>query len=221
FLMDIAYYGSGIYSGPIVTTFLPVSVYPTLRLRIIHEVFEAGLPFLIGLPGYFTAALLIDKIGRKLMQLQGFIMMSALYLIVSTLVVTNEVDVVSFLAPIQVVIILYVLTFFFINFGPNTTTFVIPAEVYPASHRAMGHGISAAAGKAGAALSTLLLFPLLETHIKELLIIYGIVSIIGALLTIQLKETKNKDLESISGEELVNHLSSYATRGLLNPYIVD
>jgi hypothetical protein len=41
FLMDIAYYGSGIYSGPIVTTFLPVSVYPTLRLRIIHEVYHS------------------------------------------------------------------------------------------------------------------------------------------------------------------------------------
>ena len=207
FLMDIAYYGSGIYSGPIVTTFLPVSSYTTLRLRIIHEVFEASLPFLVGLPGYFTAALLIDKIGRRLMQLQGFAVMGALYLTVSSLIVTNNAGLVSFLAPTQVILMLYVLTFFFINFGPNTTTFVIPAEVYPVSHRAMGHGISAAAGKAGAALSTLILYPILESHVKELLIVYGIVSILGALLTIPLRETKNKDLESISGEELISRAS--------------
>ncbi|WP_414633181.1 MFS transporter [Caldivirga sp. UBA161] len=207
FLMDIAYYGTGIYSGPIVTTFLPVSTYTALKSRIIHEVFEASLPFLVGLPGYFTAALLIDKVGRRLMQLQGFAIMGALYLTVSALVVINNAGLISFLAPTQVVLMLYVLTFFFINFGPNTTTFVVPAEVYPVSHRAMGHGISAAAGKAGAALSTLLLYPLLEAHVKELLVVYGIVSILGALLTIPLKETKNKDLESVSGEELVSRVS--------------
>jgi len=33
------------------------------------------------------------------------------------------------------------------NFGPNTTTFVIPGEIFPAEVRATCHGLSAACGK--------------------------------------------------------------------------
>ncbi|KAJ0763942.1 putative major facilitator, sugar transporter, major facilitator superfamily [Helianthus annuus] len=47
-------------------------------------------------------------------------------------------------------IILYGLTFFFSNFGPNTTTFIAPAELFPARFRATCHGISGAVGKLGA-----------------------------------------------------------------------
>ena len=36
------------------------------------------------------------------------------------------------------------------NWGPNATTFVIPAELFPTKWKSTGHGISAAAGKAGA-----------------------------------------------------------------------
>ena len=45
---------------------------------------------------------------------------------------------------------LYALCFFFANWGPNATTFVIPAELFPTKWKSTGHGISAAAGKAGA-----------------------------------------------------------------------
>ncbi|KAF3501485.1 hypothetical protein F2Q69_00041489 [Brassica cretica] len=47
-------------------------------------------------------------------------------------------------------VVLYSLTFFFCNFGPNATTFIVPAEIFPARLRATCHGISAASGKAGA-----------------------------------------------------------------------
>ncbi|KAF3555741.1 hypothetical protein F2Q69_00016218 [Brassica cretica] len=43
--------------------------------------------------------------------------------------------------------VLYGLVFFFCNFGPNTTTFIIPAELFPARFRPTCHGISGAAGK--------------------------------------------------------------------------
>jgi PHS family inorganic phosphate transporter-like MFS transporter len=50
------------------------------------------------------------------------------------------------------------LTYLFANFGPNATTFVVPAEAFPTKVRATAHGISAASGKLGAVLgSTLLL----------------------------------------------------------------
>lgn len=47
-------------------------------------------------------------------------------------------------------IALYALTFIFSNLGPNATTFIVPAELFPARLRSTCHGISAAAGKAGA-----------------------------------------------------------------------
>ena len=50
--------------------------------------------------------------------------------------------------------VLFCFTVFFANFGPNATTFVVPAEIFPTSWRTTAHGISAACGKAGAILGT-------------------------------------------------------------------
>jgi hypothetical protein len=47
-------------------------------------------------------------------------------------------------------VVLYCFANFFQNFGPNTTTFVIPGEVFPTRYRSTAHGISAASGKLGA-----------------------------------------------------------------------
>ena len=50
-------------------------------------------------------------------------------------------------------VFLYCLANFFQNFGPNTTTFVIPGEVFPTRYRSTAHGISAASGKLGAVVA--------------------------------------------------------------------
>lgn len=42
---------------------------------------------------------------------------------------------------------------FFQNFGPNTTTFVIPGEAFPTRYRSTAHGISAASGKLGSIIT--------------------------------------------------------------------
>jgi MFS transporter, PHS family, inorganic phosphate transporter len=49
---------------------------------------------------------------------------------------------------------------FFSNFGPNTTTFIVPGEVFPTRYRSTGHGVSAACGKIGAIISQALIGPL-------------------------------------------------------------
>lgn len=53
---------------------------------------------------------------------------------------------------VPVFIALYCMTFFFANWGPNATTFVVPAEVFPAKFRTFGHGVSAATGKVGSVI---------------------------------------------------------------------
>ncbi|ORY08779.1 major facilitator superfamily domain-containing protein [Clohesyomyces aquaticus] len=54
-------------------------------------------------------------------------------------------------------IALYCLCHLAFNVGPNTSTFVIAAEVFPTKYRATCHGISAAAGKFGSVLTQILL----------------------------------------------------------------
>jgi PHS family inorganic phosphate transporter-like MFS transporter len=202
FMLDIAYYGTGIYSSPIVSNILPATNLPM-------KVLIAGLPFMVGFFGYFTAVALLDKIGRKTIQIQGFFMMAILYIIVSSVMVTHGLKVVGFIIPVDLAFILYSLTFFFIDFGPNQTTFILPAELFPVKYRTTGHGLSAAAGKTGAAISTLL-FPslLLVIGIKELLLLLGVISIIGGVTSFFLKEPMKKSLEDASNEKLLLEVPS-------------
>ena len=50
-------------------------------------------------------------------------------------------------------VFLYCLASFFQNFGPNTTTFIVPGGAFPTRYRSTAHGISAASGKLGAIVS--------------------------------------------------------------------
>jgi Arabinose efflux permease len=195
-ILDMAYYGTGVYSGPIVSSILgkPSSVG--------QEIVFAGIPFMVGFFGYFTAVALMDKLGRKVIQTQGFIMMALIYVVVSSIMIVTNNKVAGFLISSSEALAIYAMSFFFIDFGPNTTTFVIPAEVYPTSYRTTGHGISAAAGKVGAAISTYLFPTLLATiGLKELLVMLSLLSILGAAITIVfIKEPKMKSLEEITEE---------------------
>ncbi|WP_338599214.1 MFS transporter [Sulfolobus tengchongensis] len=199
FILDIAFYGTGIYSGTITQLILgsPSS--------IANLIIEQGLPYMVGFFGYFTAVALMDKLGRKVIQTQGFIMMAIIYAVVSSLILTKGTKIIGLTIPAELAFLIYALSFFFIDFGPNTTTFVIPAEVYPTRARTTGHGISAAAGKLGAAITTYV-FPslLVSMGLKNILVMLSILSIIGAVLTIiAVKETKGKSLEEITGEEII------------------
>jgi PHS family inorganic phosphate transporter-like MFS transporter len=53
--------------------------------------------------------------------------------------ITKGTKITGFMLPVNLMFLLYALTFFFIDFGPNTTTFIIPAEIYPVKFRTTGH----------------------------------------------------------------------------------
>lgn len=100
------------------------------------------------IPGYWFTVYFIDRVGRVKIQIMGFFVMALVYLAAgipyswyrSKHEKSNDK---GFMA-------LYGLIFFFSNFGPNTTTFIIPAELFPTRFRSTCHGISGAAGKLGA-----------------------------------------------------------------------
>ncbi len=91
------------------------------------------------------------------------------------------------------------LSYFFTEFGPNMTTFVMPSELYPVTMRATGHGISAGIGKLGAFIGVFL-FPLLQTSLglRGTLLLTAGVSVLGLALTLVLPEPAGRSLEDMS-----------------------
>ena len=86
-------------------------------------------------------------------------------------------------------LLVYGLSYFFTEFGPNMTTFVMPSELFPVSVRATGHGISAGIGKFGAFIGVFL-FPILQTSLglRGTLLLTAGVSVLGLALTLVLPE---------------------------------
>ena len=198
FLMDIAFYGTGIYSSSIVSGIIGSSG------SIATTILEAGIPFLVGVPGYFTAVALIDRVGRKSLQMAGFLGMAAIYTYMGYLLAVTGGDIARAI-PASMALGIYSLSFFAIDAGPNTTTFVIPSEVFPVRYRTTGHGISAAMGKLGAGISTLLLIPYLKSTygLPATLYVLAAISALGAAVTLMLREPARRTLEEASMEELV------------------
>ena len=189
FLLDISYYGTTIFT-PYLTTFFGFN-------GLLSSTTTTALILLFAaVPGYWIAVALIDKQGRKSMQAIGFLIMGiafvTLFFFGAKILAFSDV----------LFFFIYGLTFLFTNYGPNTTTYVYPVELYPTQLRARGHGLAATSGKFGAALSTLF-FPLIIVSIGKygLIGLLGIVAIMGFIVTVTLlPETKKKPLSETSGE---------------------
>jgi PHS family inorganic phosphate transporter-like MFS transporter len=187
FLLDYAYYGNTISTPQIVSLIAPhASDTATIAIQLVIFVVAA-------LPGYLLGIARMDRIGHRRLQLLGFIMMGACFAVIG-LVPGMTTAVVPFM-------IAYGVSYFFSEFGPNLTTFVLPGEVFPGPVRATGHGIAAATGKLGAFIGVFL-FPVLQGSLglRGTLLLTGGISVLGALLTLVLPEPAQRSLEDVSGE---------------------
>jgi len=105
---------------------------------------------------------------------------------------------------------------FFFNFGPNATTFIVPAEVFPSRVRGLGHGVSAAVGKLGAILSGVLFNYLsgpTKIGVANVLWIFFACNLIGAIVTFFLiPETRGVDADVLDYEECQQALRSKNAR---------
>jgi MFS transporter, PHS family, inorganic phosphate transporter len=183
FLMDVAFYGNGVSNVIILKSLDP---HATLRS---HVIMSALIFFVFAVPGYALAAKYIDKIGRKRLQKLGFLAISIAYALIGLVPAVTQF--------LPLFILVYGLSFFFINFGPNTTTFLIPSEIYPTSIRAKAHGISAAVGKVGAFVGAFLLpFVLKHYGMHLVMTMMSVVSLAGFFITFLLPEMNQKDLSA-------------------------
>ena len=209
FALDIAFYGLGLNTSTIlqIIGFGPppsngasaaVTKYITLR-----NVCYGNLIFSVGglIPGYYFTFAFIDSWGRKPIQLMGFIVLTVLFCIMGFAYdKLNETS-----AGSKAFVFFYCMANLFQNFGPNTTTFVIPGEVFPTRYRSTGHGISAASGKLGAIVAQVGFSRLIDIggkgkFLKHILEIFAFFMLTGVFSTLLLPETKNLTLEDLSAE---------------------
>ena len=129
------------------------------------------VPFLFA--GTLGSAALVDWIGRRRLQLLGFLLLLPLVLVESVLERLQPAD---------------GLVLFLCNLGPNTTTYLWEAELFATPHRARAYAVCAAMGKAGALLA-FFVPAALRTPLAAALVV------LGAALTPFLPETNQLPLD--------------------------
>ncbi|KAJ7977250.1 Phosphate transporter [Quillaja saponaria] len=212
FLLDIAFYSQNLFQKDIFSAigWIP----PAKSMNSIQEVHKiARAQTLIALcstvPGYWFTVAFIDKLGRFAIQLMGFFFMTVFMFALAIPYDhwTHKENRIGF-------VVMYSLTFFFANFGPNATTFIVPAEIFPARFRSTCHGISAASGKLGAIVGAFGFLYLAQNQdkaktdagyppgigVRNSLIVLGVINFLGILCTFLVPESKGRSLEEISGE---------------------
>lgn len=195
FLLDIAFYGLNLNQTFLLQQINYASgktMYDTLLKGAIGNLIIAAAGYV---PGYFFTIGFIEVLGRRPIQIGGFLLTSLMFGILAG--AWNHLDVASKFA-------LFTLAQLFFNFGPNATTFIIPGEVFPSRVRGFAHGFSAASGKLGAILAGVLFNYLAqqEIGIPNVLWIFFGCNILGAILTVLLvPETRGVDYDEIDYRE--------------------
>jgi MFS family permease len=193
FLMDISFYGVGIFTPLIMQSLhFAYSASPFDYMNIIAK--QTVIVNIFFLLGAFIAISLIDKVGRIALQTWGFLAVTVGLLVLTLATVIPQ----PHLRMIMMFLGFFIFNFF-INLGPNMTTYLIPAEIYPTALRASGHGFATSCGKIGAALGIFFL-PILQDKLGTTItiLLVAISSFLGFLITLKLGiETKDKTLEEI------------------------
>jgi len=193
FLMDVSLYGV-VFFTPMILAQLITSHSSSFITKDIMATQAAMYLDVFLIIGVFTAFYLIEKWGRIKLQKFGFIGMFVGLVILATSTYMGD-NIYSMIALFSG----FVIFNFMVNAGPNPTTYMLPAEIFPTKIRATGHGFAAATGKVGAAVGIFIL-PVLKEYIglgPTIYIIAG-TALLGYLTThIFGVETKGKSLDDI------------------------
>jgi MFS family permease len=183
FLLDYVYYGNTI-SAPVILR----GVAPGASL-LQSTAWTLMLFALFAVPGYACAVLNVDRVGHRRLQWIGFLAMAICFGLIGLIPGLTHV-IVPFL-------LIYGVSYFFTEFGPNVTTFLIPTEVFGVGERTTGHGIAAGVGKLGAFLGVFL-FPVMSSALGlgGVLIFCSGLGVAGALLTQVLPEKSGLSLDA-------------------------
>ncbi|KAB8225862.1 phosphate permease [Aspergillus novoparasiticus] len=214
FFLDVAFYGLGLNNSIILTAIGwngGKNVYEYFYRNAVGNfiLICAG-----AIPGYWVSVATVDYLGRKPIQLMGFIVLTIVFIVIGFAYEPLKRSNNGLLA-------LYVIAQFFFNFGPNATTFIVPGECFPTRYRSTSHGISAVSGKVGAIIAQCVFGPLAHKGAKEgknssdtpwldhVMQIFALFMLCGCFTSLLIPETKRKTLELMSGEEPPTPSSEY------------
>jgi MFS family permease len=191
FLMDISLYGVGLFTPSLITGLLFSPEDESGGTHFLRDDFEAtaitGATDMFLVVGFLLTILFVRRIGQIRLQVIGFLGMT-IGLAVLALSGTDG-------AP-ALVILGFVVFNLMVNFGPNATTYMIPAQLYPTRLRATGHGTAAAAGKVGAVIGTFALSPAVAAFgISPVMAVIAVLSLAGAIVTVLARVEPKPTLE--------------------------
>ncbi|XAR64286.1 hypothetical protein NMG60_11024563 [Bertholletia excelsa] len=146
FLIDVVFYSTNLVQSQINDRYLPRKENTNVFKEAYSVAkFQAIVAVCSTIPGYWATIYYIDRIGRVKIQIIGFFFMTFAFITIGIPYYFYWYDHTNL-----GFLFLYGLALFFSNFGPNTTTFIVPAELFPARFRSTCYGISGAVGKVGA-----------------------------------------------------------------------
>ncbi|PVH93698.1 inorganic phosphate transporter 1-6 /Pi cotransporter [Periconia macrospinosa] len=199
-LLDVAFYGLGLNAS----TVLDAIGYGD-GPNVYHKLYNlaAGNCILIcagSIPGYWLAVATIDRVGRKPLQLIGFILLTILFIVWGF--AYHQVGSHGALA-------IYILIQLVFNWGPNSTTFIVPGECFPTRYRSTSHGISAGSGKIGSIIAQGAIAPLRtrgyhkgmkdkSPWLNHVMQIFSAFMFAGIFTTLLIPETKRRTLEDLA-----------------------
>lgn len=199
FALDVAWYGLGL-NNSIILQNIGFAGGPAPYDAVFKTCVGNVIINLLGsVPGYWISVFTIDKMGRKPIQFMGFTMLTIMFCILG-FGYQKIID-----TSVALFIVLFTITQIFFNWGPNTTTFVVPGECFPTRYRSTAHGISAASGKVGSIVAQVG-FGLLKdiggsnAWINHLLQLFAFFMLTGIFSTFFIDETKGKSLEELAGD---------------------
>jgi MFS family permease len=179
-LMDVATYGVGLFTAVLLAALHFGAAAPGPMAHVEALAGGSGLIDLFLLLGFLLGMWAVARFGRIRMQLAGFAGMAVGMgmLLASTLLAGGAVQ---HLALVFAGFVLFNLS---MNMGPNSTTYILPAELFPTQVRATGAGFAAASAKIGATAGVFLL-PLIKADlgVPAVLALMGGVSLLGLICT--------------------------------------
>lgn len=178
FLMDVSTFGIGIFT-PILLAQLAIDGGENFVKSELFPAWSAGFVDVFLIAGFFLSIMFVPKYGPLKLQALGFGGMAGGMLILLGNSIWGNSESLPF------IFLGFIVFNVMMNMGPNSTTFMLPAELYPTQLRGTGGGFAASFAKIGAALAIFFL-PGIRSYygIETVLLIMVISSLLGMAVTI-------------------------------------
>lgn len=185
FLMDIASYGIGLFTPMLLADLHFGSARSGVVAADFSEIGGTTLIDVFLVVGFLAAFWVVPRYGHLKPQVAGFLGMTVgMLVLVAALWAGNPAH-----PAVAVIFAGFILFNLAMNAGPHSTTFALPAELFPTQLRGAGSGLASASAKVGAALGAFFL-PVVKAEygLSAVLMLVALVSLAGALITALLVE---------------------------------